>query len=231
MSAPYSLARTWPFPTTEQRRWEGVWPGASRHLKPPHPLGSHDCHTHRLPGDNEYGQLGIPDYEDRNAPTQNTNVQLLEPVSLACGDRHTLVVVRNGDIWGFGSNSAGQLGLPASVASLAEPHRIPLPAGVHWARVVASASHSLAVGEQGDFYTWGANIASDGPEAAVDVVPRRLSGPPMISACTGRGHALAISVAAPSTGPPSTVLEQQDNAAAALLPQELLYKGYLPAEP
>ena len=222
-----TLARLRSYSALEQNRRESVRAGASHHAQ----RKAHDCHARRVPGDNEYGQLGIPDYEDRNMPTQNTNVQLLEPVSLACGDRHTLVVARNGDVWGFGSNSAGQLGLPASVASLAEPHRMPLPAGVHWTRVVASASHSLAVGEQGDFVTWGANIASDGPEAAVDIVPRRLSGPPMISACTGRGHALAISVAAPSTGPPSTVLEQQDNAAAALLPQELLYKGYLPAEP
>ena len=62
-------------------------------------------------GSNANGQLGLGDYLDRLAPTEN---QLLEGIGVtmaAAGGFHSLVVTKDGQLMSFGSNSDGQLGL------------------------------------------------------------------------------------------------------------------------
>lgn len=74
---------------------------------------------------------------------------------VAAGVAHTLVVVDDGSVWAFGDNRQGQLGdgtlidrsVPAQVQDFDGPIRT----------VAAGRNHSVALGENGRVYTWGAN--------------------------------------------------------------------------
>ena len=83
-----------------------------------------------------------------------------------------------------------------------------------------------------DVFTWGAALVADGPDAPVGRVPRQLPGPEMlVGPCIGSGTMLGIAVpdatAAAAAGATEAV-EQQTDQAASLLPQQLLYNGYVP---
>ena len=60
-------------------------------------------------GDNEYGQLGLGDNNNRNLPTllmkDNTIRQIV------CGGYHSFILKESGELFAFGNNTHGQLGL------------------------------------------------------------------------------------------------------------------------
>ena len=67
-------------------------------------------------GNNTYGQLGLGDKESRNVPFVLGALWGREIVLTACGDHHTIVVMKEQpgmgcDIFSFGANYQGQLGL------------------------------------------------------------------------------------------------------------------------
>eukprot|EP00192_Tetraselmis_astigmatica_P004376 CAMPEP_0117652148 /NCGR_PEP_ID=MMETSP0804-20121206/2473_1 /TAXON_ID=1074897 /ORGANISM="Tetraselmis astigmatica, Strain CCMP880" /LENGTH=429 /DNA_ID=CAMNT_0005458177 /DNA_START=95 /DNA_END=1385 /DNA_ORIENTATION=- len=106
-------------------------------------------------GLNDHGQLGHSQ-EDPYCQVPR-EVLLPEPiVSVACGYYHTLAVSDTGRIWGFGKNSAGQLGLGGRSSS-AVPWAAAVKAleGEQIAEVCAGAEHSLARSASGELYSWG----------------------------------------------------------------------------
>ena len=75
---------------------------------------------------------------------------------VACGRHHTLVSMKSGMCWSFGSNSEGQLGAGRGP----EWSHTPVPwegvaGGV--AKLVAGAAHSLALSHEGAVWGWGSN--------------------------------------------------------------------------
>lgn len=78
-------------------------------------------------------------------------------VWVAAGAQHTLAVSRSGEVYCWGANQYGQLGL-GDLEERATPHAI-----LHKftrskiARVAAGARHSLALTEGGDLFSWGGN--------------------------------------------------------------------------
>src|SRR5262245_6410704 len=74
---------------------------------------------------------------------------------VAAGDAHSCAI-RNGDVWCWGSNDAGQLGNPAVADVAASPVEVvglPLPAE----HIAAGGDHTCAVLEDTQVYCWGAN--------------------------------------------------------------------------
>ena len=59
-------------------------------------------------GQNNYGQLGLGDNNNRNIFTQVTTNDIK---SVYCGDSHTFILENDGTLWGCGRNNEGQLGL------------------------------------------------------------------------------------------------------------------------
>ena len=59
-------------------------------------------------GQNNYGQLGLEDNNNRNIFTQVTTNDVK---SVYCGDSHTFILENDGTLWGCGRNNEGQLGL------------------------------------------------------------------------------------------------------------------------
>jgi alpha-tubulin suppressor-like RCC1 family protein len=61
-------------------------------------------------GSNTSGQLGLGDFEDRLVLTRS-DLSQWTVISVAAGENHTLAVTKRGQLYSFGSNSEGQLGI------------------------------------------------------------------------------------------------------------------------
>lgn len=110
-------------------------------------------------GWNAYGQLGTGETCTAVAtPTPVAALGGLVVVQAAAGLGHTLALTDCGDVYAFGWNADGQLGIGSDVAS-------PLPVLVECgalesegvAAVSAGARHSAVLGAAGSLFTWGLN--------------------------------------------------------------------------
>ena len=112
-------------------------------------------------GKGSLGELGHGDANHKLAPTlvwSQTGSAFGAPedravVMAACGNKHTLVVTRDGGLWACGEGRDGQLGLNDRLARYTFER-----VGATGTRFVAAAagySHSAAVTEDGALWTWG----------------------------------------------------------------------------
>jgi mitogen-activated protein kinase kinase kinase 9 len=62
-------------------------------------------------GANNFGQLGIEDLPGTNKPTLVPSLSYHEIVHVACGSDHTFALTSKGEVYAWGSNFKGQLGL------------------------------------------------------------------------------------------------------------------------
>ncbi len=80
-------------------------------------------------------------------------------MDLQAGNRHTVGLKTDGTIWSFGANSNGQLGI-GSIDNKIETEPIQVtkvPEGVKFTKIAVGKDHSLALGNNGKVYAWGAN--------------------------------------------------------------------------
>lgn len=114
-------------------------------------------HTSRLVawGDNDFGQLGMD--SDRALTKENplASVLLDAPIkNIAAGINFSLAVTEAGEVYSWGSNTAGQLGIGTTARQL-KPVRVEnLPVIT---QVATSQFHALALDENGKVWAWGLN--------------------------------------------------------------------------
>ncbi|MGO9480245.1 MAG: hypothetical protein ACLP05_00495, partial [Candidatus Kryptoniota bacterium] len=110
-------------------------------------------------GDNLDGQLGIGTLV---SPPYNTPQKVLLPVTctaVAAGFTHNLALGGDGNLYAWGYNGWGQLGLGNFSSPDSVPQAVLLPTGVtSWTAVSAGYNHSLAIGSDGNLYAWGNNF-------------------------------------------------------------------------
>ncbi|KAF1335778.1 E3 ubiquitin protein ligase, partial [Globisporangium splendens] len=78
-------------------------------------------------------------------------------VGIACGFAHALAVSSSGELYSWGSNTYGQLGLGISDSiegATAVPTRVGIPCK-EWSTVFAGGNYSAAVTSNGELFTWG----------------------------------------------------------------------------
>jgi alpha-tubulin suppressor-like RCC1 family protein len=125
-------------------------------------------------GDNEYGQLGHGDTDDRLVPTLVYGFGSSEGVRVvmaSCGFDHTLVVTQDGALWACGYGRNGQLGFNHR-SSRFEFRRVVAFGGAKVVTAAAGSAHSAAVTEDGALWTWGYN--NDGRLGHRDTIARGL---------------------------------------------------------
>ena len=61
-------------------------------------------------GSNSYNQISAQTQSKVYSPTAILEIEGLDPVSIATGDAHTLILTESGDVYSFGRGKEGQLG-------------------------------------------------------------------------------------------------------------------------
>ena len=109
----------------------------------------------------------------------------------------------NGDIWGWGTNFWGQLGNGAGMQSRV-PTKVTAPEGVKFTAIDGAGVYVLALGDDGNVYSWGRNIYGELGNGTIspnsnpnfsNALPRKIASPDGVtfsSISAGPTSALAI---------------------------------------
>ncbi|XP_074769393.1 RCC1 and BTB domain-containing protein 1 isoform X2 [Athene noctua] len=108
-------------------------------------------------GHNGYSQLGNGTTNQGITPVQVcTNLLIKKVVEVACGSHHSMALSFDGDVYGWGYNGNGQLGLGNNGNQLT-PCRVAALHGVCILQIACGYAHTLALTDEGLLYAWGAN--------------------------------------------------------------------------
>ena len=102
----------------------------------------------------DFGRLGHGHGDDFNFPTQISSLMGKQVASVSCGDAHTLVVLADGKLFGFGRNQNGQIG-NGTTADCFECTEVQNLQNEHVIGASCGAEHSVCVTQSGSVYAWG----------------------------------------------------------------------------
>ncbi|XP_027361319.1 ultraviolet-B receptor UVR8 isoform X2 [Abrus precatorius] len=107
-------------------------------------------------GDGSFGQLGHGDYASHCSPVKVSCFINQHVEQIACGMRHSLVLLKVNKVYGFGSGKRGQLGVSKDrIKSVNVPKVVSGFTDVKIVEIAANGDHSAAVSVDGHIYTWG----------------------------------------------------------------------------
>jgi alpha-tubulin suppressor-like RCC1 family protein len=115
-------------------------------------------------GLNNKGQLGLGDLKNRNRPTQimssvkfhneiykNQNIKAKQ---ISTGKTHTLLIDLNDNVWSFGCNHWGQLGVGVRFSNKVTPTQI---ANIKAKQISAGENHSILIDLDNNVWSFGKN--------------------------------------------------------------------------
>ena len=123
-------------------------------------------------GYNAAGQLGNDSTANGAVPIR---VQLASPVTQVfqggSGSKNgqTIAILQNGEVWAWGNNDRGQLGIGTQLDS-GVPVRVQVPKGVTFVKVNSGGYASYAIDSTGKLWAWGDNKAG---QLGTGLVPQR----------------------------------------------------------
>ncbi|CAA0834714.1 Regulator of chromosome condensation (RCC1) family protein [Striga hermonthica] len=144
-------------------------------------------------GDGSFGQLGHGDYKSQCSPQKVLYFGSKNALQVACGMRHSLVLIRGNvenQVYGFGSGKRGQLGISRDKVKLITVPQITMGlTNIRIISVSANGDHSAALSDDGSLYTWGRGFGC----ASDACVPSRLDTKFSIDkVALGWNHALLL---------------------------------------
>ncbi|XP_058054803.1 probable E3 ubiquitin-protein ligase HERC4 [Anopheles bellator] len=109
-------------------------------------------------GSNAMGQLGQDvDVTRQPSPRLIRSIAAKQVVQIASGQYHCLALTNNGELYAWGSNAYGQLGIGTTNEKVATPTLVVSLAGVPIAFIACGGNHSFAVSKSGAIFGWGKN--------------------------------------------------------------------------
>ncbi|XP_033210790.1 probable E3 ubiquitin-protein ligase HERC4 isoform X2 [Belonocnema kinseyi] len=109
-------------------------------------------------GCNTEGQLGLDSSSFAEpVPRMIKALGTSVVVQIACGLKHTLALTNNGELYAWGSNKEGQLGLGPGIRKELKPKLVSSLAGIPIAFIACGGYHSLVVSKSGAIFGWGRN--------------------------------------------------------------------------
>ncbi|XP_070614117.1 E3 ISG15--protein ligase HERC5-like [Erythrolamprus reginae] len=79
-------------------------------------------------------------------------------VQIACGDHHSMALSKGGELFAWGENEHGQLGMGKAVSHIKKPQLVRALQGIPLINIAAGSAHSMAVSKFGTVYSWGKNM-------------------------------------------------------------------------
>ncbi|XP_065334376.1 RCC1 and BTB domain-containing protein 1-like [Cloeon dipterum] len=151
-------------------------------------------------GRNGNGQLGLGTKQDTLFPTKIEGILATKRVvQVACSDYHTLVLTSDREVFSFGRNYFGQLGLGHSDDQIL-PMKLDFPAAGRVVTTIACLIYSsVALLDSGEVLAWGENedgILGHNGDVEEQNIPRKvpgLEGITITKIVCGTNHALALS--------------------------------------
>ncbi|KAK6922074.1 Regulator of chromosome condensation, RCC1 [Dillenia turbinata] len=144
-------------------------------------------------GDGSFGQLGHGTYESHCSPVEVSFFGSKTVEQIACGMRHSLVLLKGGSIdkvYGFGSGKRGQLGISKEkVRSICSPQAVSGFGNIGIVSISANGDHSAALSADGHLFTWGRSFNSKFDECCPQNISSSLQ---FTQVALGWSHALAL---------------------------------------
>uniref|UniRef100_A0A671LU18 Probable E3 ubiquitin-protein ligase HERC4 n=1 Tax=Sinocyclocheilus anshuiensis TaxID=1608454 RepID=A0A671LU18_9TELE len=142
-------------------------------------------------------QLGLSNIEDCiRIPRTVKSLSELHIAQVACGYCHSLALAR-GQIFSWGQNKYGQLGLGMQGASVSSPQVIQSLQGVPFAQISAGGAHSFGLTLSGAVFGWGRNKfgqlgLSDNDDRYFPALLKTLRSQRVVYVCCGEDHTAVL---------------------------------------
>ncbi|XP_076831363.1 putative E3 ubiquitin-protein ligase HERC3 isoform X2 [Brachyhypopomus gauderio] len=94
-----------------------------------------------------------------NIPRTFSNVTNRQIAQVACGNDHSLILTKDGQLFTWGQNSSGQLGVGKGEPNSLSPQPLKSLCGIPLAQISAGGDHSFALSLSGAVFGWGRNNA------------------------------------------------------------------------
>lgn len=108
-------------------------------------------------GLNNSGQIGSGSTLNQASPRKVTaSIGTKHIVGINCGQHSSMAIDDNGELYSWGYNGNGQLGV-GSNTNQPNPCRVTALIGTFVTQIVCGFAHSIALSDTGNIYTWGAN--------------------------------------------------------------------------
>ncbi|XP_033209361.1 RCC1 and BTB domain-containing protein 1-like isoform X2 [Belonocnema kinseyi] len=108
-------------------------------------------------GQNNCGQVGSGLNSNQGAPRKvNSGLAGKKVVAISCGQTSSMALSDVGEVYGWGYNGVGQLGI-GNYVNQTSPCKVAGLVGVVIEKVVCGYAHTLALSDEGTLYSWGGN--------------------------------------------------------------------------
>ncbi|XP_026528407.1 E3 ISG15--protein ligase HERC5-like [Notechis scutatus] len=122
-------------------------------------INSFDCEASHLLILSTNGKLS-----EHDTTTKTSQIRLLKElankqiVQIACGDHHSMALSKGGELFAWGENEHGQLGVGKAMGHIKEPQLVQALEGIPLINIAAGSAHSMVVSIFGTVYSWGKNM-------------------------------------------------------------------------
>jgi alpha-tubulin suppressor-like RCC1 family protein len=168
-------------------------------------------------GYNASGQLGLGDTEARLTPTKVEGLPKVKaiaaggawPIRYVVEAGHSLALTESGEVYAWGNNAFGQLGLGDTEDRLTPTKVEGLP---KVKAVAAGYDHSLALTESGEVYAWGNNASGQLGlgDREVRLTPTKVPGLARVKAIAAGGDSRSIDASLVESYAAGTDMEDED---------------------
>ncbi|XP_062851882.1 probable E3 ubiquitin-protein ligase HERC4 [Trichomycterus rosablanca] len=144
------------------------------------------------------GQLGLANMEEYvRVPRTIKSFSEVHIVQVACGYRHSLALSRRGQVFSWGQNRYGQLGLGQEGPTVPTPQIIQSLVGIPFAQISAGGAHSFALSLSGAVFGWGRNKfgqlgLNDNKDRGFPSLLKTLRSQRVVFICCGEDHTAAL---------------------------------------
>ncbi|NWU72239.1 HERC4 ligase, partial [Pterocles burchelli] len=144
------------------------------------------------------GQLGLPGTEECiRVPRNIKSLSDIQIVQVACGYYHSLALSKGSEVFSWGQNKYGQLGLGYEYKKQNSPHVIKSLLGIPFAQIAAGGAHSFVLTLSGAIFGWGRNKfgqlgLNDDNDRYVPTLLKSLRTQKVVHVSCGEDHTAAL---------------------------------------